>query len=128
MMMPTKKLFIFLLLFGYTVSVIAQVDNEPEDLYSDLFGEEVTCDNVIDIFAEYNSTVNLMRFAFRNSLNNMNNWLEDANQNGAIKHSDLQRQQQQITEARSLMDDSGLDISSKGSDILFVLTECLQKP
>lgn len=41
---------------------------------------EITCDNVLDVFVEYNNTISLMGQAFMDSLGDMNDFLNNSSE------------------------------------------------
>ena len=80
---------------------VAQATNDEDSLDSLLgLSEEVTCDNMISVFEDYNNAVKLLEDVFSQSLDNMYAFVDDTSAKGQISTSDLNKQKKQIQEAK----------------------------
>lgn len=123
------KKYLFLILFWSCIIPgffsAAQVSTEEEDL-DFLMGEEVTCENVVEVFKEYNSIVQLLEDVFAQSINNMSNLVHRLD-NEDVSNEELLKQKKELREVQSTINDSKYQISDKGQGILFVLESCLNQ-
>ncbi len=127
--MKLKKYIIYSLflscLFSGFLGVAQTTEEDELDFLFGLSGEEITCDNITDVFIEYNNTIKLLTDVFSKSLSNMSVFMNDVHKKGQIKKSDWAAKKSQIKEAEIIMDENAYQILQKGEDIQSILQECL---
>lgn len=87
-------------------------------------GAEITCDNVLKAFTEYNDTISFEQQAFIDSLGGMRKFLAKSPQEIINSRSEAE---QRISDAINQRIDQKLTIENIGDEIEDILEECIQK-